>query len=150
MVGLISTSEADETPSRPAEPKAKSKPKPRLSANHKPVMTPKLPALLTMQSTPTIKSESSSASFTPESAADVNGLPALVARSWTTVFLPALYLVLYASTDPMAIGQVGRDPKQPGKEIVAILQGVLDDKYPDNSYVVEWGDAICTKVCSRG
>ncbi|KAJ7486111.1 hypothetical protein B0H11DRAFT_2231042 [Mycena galericulata] len=150
LVGLVASSDADPTPSKPVDVKAKVK-----LGSRKPSRTSgnpeRMPALkLTADSsTPQIKSESSSGSFTPDSAVDVNGLPALVAKTWTTSLLPALYRVLYLSDDPMAIGSVGKDPMNPGKETVAIIQAVLDAKYPGNTLVVEWGDAVCTKAVSR-
>ncbi|KAJ7802885.1 hypothetical protein B0H14DRAFT_3488017 [Mycena olivaceomarginata] len=110
---------------------------------HKPRNTQpasKIPALVIDGcKTPKIKSESSSSSFTPESAADVRGLPAFIAPTWIGVFLPALYHFLTVSDDPMVLGSIGVDPKQPGKEIVAILQTLLAETYPGNGWTVTWG-----------
>jgi hypothetical protein len=117
---------------------------------HKPHNTQrasKIPALvIDARKTPKIKSESSSSSFTPESAADVRGLPAFIAPTWIGVFLPALYHLLTVSDDPMPIGSIGVDPKQPGKEVVAILQTLLAEIYPGNGWTITWGDVICARV----
>ncbi|KAJ6628597.1 hypothetical protein B0H10DRAFT_1940426 [Mycena sp. CBHHK59/15] len=51
-----------------------------------------------------IKSESLDSSvFTPDSAADVNGLPAFIAPTWSSIFLAARYRELDHSEDPMAL-----------------------------------------------
>ncbi|KAJ7845014.1 hypothetical protein B0H14DRAFT_3139185 [Mycena olivaceomarginata] len=120
---------------------------------HKPRNTQpasKIPALVIDGcKTPKIKSESSSSSFTPESAADVRGLPAFIAPTWIGVFLPALYHLLTVSDDPMVIGSIGVDPKQSGKETVAILQTLLAETYPGNGWTMTWGDVICARAISR-
>ncbi|KAJ6478432.1 hypothetical protein DFH09DRAFT_1341941 [Mycena vulgaris] len=150
MVTVVS-SDTEETPSKPVEVKtalAKTVRKARPSV--KPEPSSKMPALVVDdRQTPKIKRESSSSSYTPESSADVKGLPAFVAATWTRVFLPAAYHILYISDDPMAIGAIGGDMKYPGKATVAILQGVLNDKYPGNTWKMKWGDAICAKAVSR-
>ncbi|KAJ7091824.1 hypothetical protein C8R44DRAFT_750458 [Mycena epipterygia] len=116
------------------KPKIKIQPKPRL-------YKPKIPALI-------IKSESSSGSFTPDSA-DIKGLPGFIGGTWSTLFLPACYQALYLSDDPMAIGAVGDDLLNPGKETVAILAGILKAVYSGNTWALAWGDPICTKAVSR-
>ncbi|KAJ7457136.1 hypothetical protein B0H11DRAFT_2243670 [Mycena galericulata] len=144
MVGLIASSEPDDTPSRVAQTQVKP---PTRKARPSVLKHEKMPALtLVTHSTPQIKSESSSSSFTPESA---EGLPGFIAKSWGTVYLPACYRALYLSRDPMSIGAVGKDLMKPGKETVLFFQAILDEKYAGNSWVMEWGDAICTKAVSR-
>ncbi|KAF8179520.1 hypothetical protein K438DRAFT_1842928 [Mycena galopus ATCC 62051] len=110
----------------------------------------KIPALSVNSKTPKVfKTESSSISFTPAAAADVNGLPAFIGRTWTSRFLPAAYRELFESNVPMMLGAVGTDPETAGKETVAILQQVLNAVYPDVEYTMEWGDAICSRAVAR-
>ncbi|KAJ7648518.1 hypothetical protein B0H17DRAFT_1215570 [Mycena rosella] len=113
------------------------------------LLTSKIPALsIGHCTTPMIKTESSS-SFSPVSTINDNGLPTFISRTWTSLFLPATYRALALSKDPMAIEGIGTDPKRPGVHTVSVLQAVLDDVYPGNTWVMEWGDAICAKVISR-
>ncbi|KAJ7241484.1 hypothetical protein B0H12DRAFT_1236971 [Mycena haematopus] len=110
----------------------------------------KIPALGVKSKTPkSLKTESSSSSFTPPAAADVNGLPAFIGRTWVSRFLPAVYRALFNSPDPLVLGVVGTDPEAPGKETVAILQKILNEVYPDTEYVLQWGDAICSRAVAR-
>ncbi|KAJ7850408.1 hypothetical protein B0H14DRAFT_3866600 [Mycena olivaceomarginata] len=149
LVQFVS-SDTEETPSKLAKATRTVVPVVKL---HKPRNTQpasKIPALVIDGcKTPKIKSESSSSSFTPESAADVRGLPAFIAPTWIGVFLPALYHLLTVYDDPMVIGSIGVDPKQPGKEIVAILQTLLAETYPGNGWTVTWGDVICARAISH-
>ncbi|KAJ7098990.1 hypothetical protein C8R44DRAFT_859590 [Mycena epipterygia] len=144
MVTYDISSDTEESPSKIPEvkPKIKIQPKPRLSK-------PKIPALIVAgnRPTPKIKSESSG-SFTPDSA-DIKGLPGFIGGTWSTLFLPACYRAMYLSDDPMAIGAVGDDLLNPGKETVAILDGILKAVYPGNTWALAWGDPICTKAVSR-
>ncbi|KAF7328164.1 hypothetical protein MVEN_02573900 [Mycena venus] len=144
MVTIVVSSD-EETPSRPAEGKRKSIAPHEHPIKNKPAT--RLPALSFVSKTPTIvKSESSSSSsFTPASSADVNGMPAFIAGTWGGIFLPACYRALYRSHEPMGLGVFGKNPK----DTVAILQKVLDETYPGNTWVLQWGDSICSKVVSR-
>ncbi|KAJ7238131.1 hypothetical protein B0H12DRAFT_1075397 [Mycena haematopus] len=151
LVGFIDlSSEADNTPSKVPGRATNINPtrKPRLAVK---VETTKIPALTAVKSkTPKIKAESSSSSsFTPPSAADINGLPAFIGRTWATRFLPAAYRLLLKLDDPMFLGVVGDDPEVPGKESVVILQNLVNELYPDVQYNVEWGDAICARFVAR-
>ncbi|KAJ7737162.1 hypothetical protein DFH07DRAFT_779455 [Mycena maculata] len=146
MVGFLSSSDADETPSKPAEVKVT---KTRKSQIIKSEPTSKLPALVA-RSTPTnVKSEAPSGSSLAASAAKDRELPEFIQASWAGGFLPCIYRAVYLSDDPMAIGAVGRDPQSPGKETVALLQTLLDKQYPGNTFVIKWGDAISKKAVSR-
>ncbi|KAJ7484588.1 hypothetical protein FB451DRAFT_1393124 [Mycena latifolia] len=144
------SSNTDETPSKLLEVQVKAKParKPQLST--RPSAAVKIPALsVTNHPTPSIKSEPSSSSFTPDSVADVKGLPAFTGPSWTTCFLPALYRALYLCHNPMVMGTVGDDLDHPGKDTIKVMQGVLDRVYPGNTWTLKWGDAICAKAVSH-
>ncbi|KAJ6617038.1 hypothetical protein B0H10DRAFT_1948720 [Mycena sp. CBHHK59/15] len=123
MVGLVASSDMDETPSRPSEAKAKLV---RPTANLKTQsiknerQESKIPALSVMSRTPTlVKSESfSSGTFTPAAAVDPNEMPVFVCAKWATVILPACYHAVDISEDPMVFGTMGKDLEEPGKEIV--------------------------------
>ncbi|KAJ7224038.1 hypothetical protein GGX14DRAFT_386841 [Mycena pura] len=145
MVHVIS-SDTEETP---FQPKVQAPRKSRVSVKAEP--TEKMPALFVdNHKTPRIKMESSLTTTytpTPEVTADAKDLPLFLAKTWATSFLPALYRELYRSADPMAFRAVGTDVKHPGKATVAILQAVLDTVYPGNTWKIQWGDAICAKVC---
>ncbi|KAJ6621445.1 hypothetical protein B0H10DRAFT_2215099 [Mycena sp. CBHHK59/15] len=154
MVGLVASSDMDETPSRPSEAKAKlvrptANLKTRSIKNER--QESKIPALSVVSRTPTlVKSESfSSGTFTPAAAVDPNEMPVFVRAKWATVILPACYHAVDISEDPMVFGTMGKDLEEPGKEIVAFLQALLDDLFPGNMWVVQWGDAICSKAVSR-
>ncbi|KAJ7220736.1 hypothetical protein GGX14DRAFT_559527 [Mycena pura] len=56
------------------------------------------------------------------------------------------YRALLSSDDPMRFNAIGNDPESPGKEIVAVLQGLLDELYPNTAFRLTWGDAICSRV----
>jgi hypothetical protein len=145
MVAIIVNSD-DETPTRPAEGNGKAVVRrTRPSIKNEPAA--KIPALSFISKTPTvIKSESSSSSFTPASGADMNGMPRFIATTWSTVFLPACYRALFRSHDPMALGGIGRNLKDPGADTLVILREVLEQTYPGNTWALEWGDVICSKV----
>ncbi|KAJ6533561.1 hypothetical protein B0H19DRAFT_1186282 [Mycena capillaripes] len=150
MVGLVASSGMDETPSRPSEAKAKLvRPTARSIKNER--QESKIPALSFVSRTPTlVKSESSSSgSFAPAAAAEPNEMPAFVRAKWATVILPACYHAVDISEDPMVFGTIGKNLEEPGKEIVAFLRALLDDLFPGNTWVVKWGDAICSKAVSR-
>ncbi|KAJ7224844.1 hypothetical protein B0H12DRAFT_1240797 [Mycena haematopus] len=148
MVAIVVSD--DETPSRPAEKRKGVVPRPRIRPFIKDEPATKIPALSFISKTPTIiKHESSSSSFTPTSTADVNGTPGFISSTWSTAFLPACYRALYLSHDPMALGTIGKNLKEPGKETLEILQEVLDETYPGNTWVLKWADAICSKAVSR-
>ncbi|KAJ7752439.1 hypothetical protein DFH07DRAFT_1031658 [Mycena maculata] len=125
MVGFLSSSDADEIPSKPAEVKVA---KARKSQ---------------------IINEAPSGSSIAASAAKDRELPEFIQASWAGGFLPCIYRAIYLSDDPMAIGAVGRDPQSPGKETVALLQTLLDKKYPRNTFMIKWGDVISKKAVSR-
>ncbi|KAF7359960.1 hypothetical protein MVEN_00722900 [Mycena venus] len=109
----------------------------------------KIPALdLKSRNTPKLKTESSDA-FTPESAADIKGLPAFIHRTWSSHFLPEAYRALFSSEEPMQFSLVGTDPEKPGKETVAVLQEILDRLYPQTTWALTWGDVICSRAVSR-
>ncbi|KAK7043334.1 hypothetical protein R3P38DRAFT_3389337 [Favolaschia claudopus] len=144
----ICISSDDETPRRRPEEQKKTKVVTRPSV--KAERAAKLPALSFVKSSPaTVKHESSDGSFTPSSAVDIKGLPGFIGNSWTPVFLPVLYNAFYLSVDPMTVGFVGNDAKNPGKDAAAFIQSVLDEVYPGNTWVVKWGDAVCSKAVSR-
>ncbi|KAJ7138131.1 hypothetical protein C8R44DRAFT_868462 [Mycena epipterygia] len=147
MVTVVTSSDTKTTPSRLVVSKATvAKPfvcKPRSSVKSEPSKMPVLS--LGGRQTPKLKTESSSISFTPDSVEDVNGLPAFIAPSWSSIFLVACHHTLYLSTNPMAIGAISDDIKKPGKETVAILQEVLNSMYLGNMWTLKWGDAICAK-----
>ncbi|KAJ6546399.1 hypothetical protein DFH09DRAFT_1087722 [Mycena vulgaris] len=141
MVSYVGSSDTDDdTPSKAPEVQAKTTTRRPI----KPDPAARIPALSVIEkSTPKLKSDSSSASlpFTPGCAADVRGLPAFIARTWSTVFLPALYHVLYLSTNPMAIGSVGEDLLKPGKDTLVILRTALATAYPGNTW-----DLACVPI----
>jgi hypothetical protein len=93
-----------------------------------------------------VKTESLSSSFTPKSSRDANGLPAFIAKTWITKFLPELFKLLHCSLDPMALGVVGDDPEDPGRVTIDLLQPLLDRLYPGTKWVLAWGDVICARV----
>ncbi|KAJ6618086.1 hypothetical protein B0H10DRAFT_2031192 [Mycena sp. CBHHK59/15] len=150
MITILGSSDTEDTPSR-ASSKVTARPVRKHRTSIKPEPSSKIPALsLGNAQTPKlkIKNELSSSSFTPDVAADVKGLPAFIAKTWTTRFLPAAYRALHRSDDPMALGTVGRDIKNPGQVTVAVLQLVLDEVYPGNTWEIKWGDPICAKAVS--
>ncbi|KAK7012552.1 hypothetical protein R3P38DRAFT_2790791 [Favolaschia claudopus] len=125
----------DETPRRRPEEQKKTKVVTRPSV--KAERAAKLPALSFVKSSPaTVKHESSDGSAS-----------GFIGDSWTPVFLPVLYNAFYLSVDPMTVGFVGNDA--PGKDAAAFIQSVLDEVYHGNTWVVKWGDAVCSKAVSR-
>ncbi|KAJ7186509.1 hypothetical protein C8R46DRAFT_1024564 [Mycena filopes] len=152
MVGLVGLSDDQDTPS-----KVPGRPAP-IKAVHAPVKveadTSKIPALAVRarKSKTVAKTESLSSSylpFTPPSSADVKGLPAFIVKTWKTKFLPRVYLVLYMSHDPMALGVVGNDPNDPGRATIDIFQHILDELYPEVKWSLKWDDPICSKAVCR-
>ncbi|KAJ7737733.1 hypothetical protein B0H16DRAFT_1695021 [Mycena metata] len=154
MVGLVSVSDEDEIPSQistvsrlPRKPRAPVK----MEADTK------IPALAVRARKPPkaiAKTESSSSSytptpFTPQSSADVNGLPAFITKTWKSKFLVKCYWLLYTSDEPMMLGAVGDDHEDPGRPTVDLLQSALDELYPEVSWKLEWDDVICSRAVSR-
>ncbi|KAJ6626344.1 hypothetical protein B0H10DRAFT_2304026 [Mycena sp. CBHHK59/15] len=151
MITILGSSDTEDTPSR-ASSKVTARPVRKHRTSIKPELSSKIPAFsLGNAQTPKlkIKNELSSSSFTPDVAADIKGVPAFIAKTWTTRFLPAAYRALHRSDDPMALGTVGRDIKNLGQVTVAVLQLVLDEVYPGNTWEIEWGDPICAKAVSH-
>ncbi|KAJ7104765.1 hypothetical protein C8R44DRAFT_987917 [Mycena epipterygia] len=157
MVGLVDLSNDDDTPTKlparlvpakavcaPVKVEARTSRIPVL--NVRPRKSNKTPSKAVVK---TDSLSSSYSPFTPQSSADVNGLPSFITRTWVSKFLPRCYLILYMSQDPMALGAVGDDPKDPGRATVNALQAVLDDLYPEIRYNLEWEDMICSKAVSR-
>ncbi|KAJ7798570.1 hypothetical protein B0H14DRAFT_3886416 [Mycena olivaceomarginata] len=134
IVALVDDSDSDNTPSKVQGP-VKAAPKARARAAVKvEAGASKIPALAVRgrKVKPSIvKTESLSSSFTPESSRDANGLPAFIAKTWITKFLPELFKLLHCSLDPMALGAVGDDPEDPGR------------------WVLAWGDVICARAVKR-
>ncbi|KAF7347976.1 hypothetical protein MSAN_01749700 [Mycena sanguinolenta] len=139
----------DETPSKVLGQTTTIKParKSRVAVKGEPSRIPARD--LTVKTPRAVKTESSSSSFTPLAAADINGLPAFIGRTWGPRFLPAVYRLLYESEDPMMLGVVGTDAEVPGKETVAMVQKLINKLYPNTEYTVEWGDVICSRAVSR-
>ncbi|KAJ7101000.1 hypothetical protein C8R43DRAFT_1141268 [Mycena crocata] len=148
MISFVSTSDIEETPSKPGELATVATTKPTQKRHVRVPTKPetsKIPALSVSRG---IKSELSSSSFTPDSSHDVNGLPAFIAPTWP-FFLSMCYRAIFLSADPMVIGAIGTDPRNPGKETVAFLQAILDHEYRGNGWKIVWRDAICTKAVKR-
>ncbi|KAJ7616141.1 hypothetical protein DFH06DRAFT_1343387 [Mycena polygramma] len=125
---------------------------PRVNQLEVKLEVPKIAALSvpgTLAKKKKVKTEASSGPFTPASSADANGLPAFIHRTWSTLFLPKLYLSLYLSHIPMVFGSIGTDPANPGRQTVAMLQELVKELYPHISYVVEWTGPVCEKAISR-
>ncbi|KAF8140678.1 hypothetical protein K438DRAFT_1995788 [Mycena galopus ATCC 62051] len=155
VVALVDDSDSDNTPSKVPGP-IKAVPKARARAAVKvEASASKIPALAvrSRKAKPSIvKTESLSSSFTPftpESSRDVKGLPAFIAKTWITRFLPELFKLLYCSLDPMALGAVGNDLEDPGRAMIDVLQPLLDQLYPGTMWVLEWGDVICARAVKR-
>ncbi|KAF8147556.1 hypothetical protein K438DRAFT_2090171 [Mycena galopus ATCC 62051] len=155
VVALVSDSDSDNTPSKvPAPIKAALKARAHAAVKVE-AGAPKIPALAVRSrkvKASIVKTESLSSSFTPftpESSRDVNGLPAFIAKTWITRFLPELFKLLYCSLDPMALGAVGDDLEDPGRATINILQPLLDRLYPGTKWVLEWGDVICARAVKR-
>ncbi|KAJ7084137.1 hypothetical protein C8R44DRAFT_894287 [Mycena epipterygia] len=97
-----------------------------------------------------IKSESSGTfNFMPPSHNDIKGLPAFIAKTWASKYLPTVYRASNRVQDPMAFATIGSDVDRLGGETVPVLQQVLSDVYPQSKWTIEWGDAICAKAISR-
>ncbi|KAJ7027596.1 hypothetical protein C8F04DRAFT_1189400 [Mycena alexandri] len=154
MVGLINLDDDDDdTPSKvPAVARVAHTPRAPIKSE---AGTSKISALAVRpRKAPkaVVKSESLSSSytpFTPQSSADIKGLPAFIGPTWKSVFLPKCYFLLYTSPDPMTFGAVGDDPRDPGRETVDILQGALDELYPGVQWKLKWNDVICSRAVSR-
>ncbi|KAJ7880805.1 hypothetical protein B0H14DRAFT_3858021 [Mycena olivaceomarginata] len=152
IVALVDDSDSDNTPSKVQGP-VKAAPKARARAAMKvEAGTSKIPALAVRDrkvKPSIVKTESLSSSFTPESSHDANGLPAFIAKTWITKFLPELFKLLHCSLDPMALGAVGDDPEDPGRVTIDLLQPLLERLYPGTKWVLEWGDVICARAVKR-
>ncbi|KAJ6611644.1 hypothetical protein B0H10DRAFT_2223807 [Mycena sp. CBHHK59/15] len=115
---------------------------------------PKIPALavgLTNKKKKRVKleAESSVSGFTPASAGDVNGLPALVGPTWETLALPALYSALYRSSDPMIFATKGETAVSEGVALKAI-RDKIDKIYPGNTLpTFLWNDVLLSWAVSR-
>ncbi|KAJ7024439.1 hypothetical protein C8F04DRAFT_1239654 [Mycena alexandri] len=108
---------------------------------------PKLPALRVKATPkPGIKTESSGTfNFTPPSHADVKNLPAFIAPTWSSKFLPAAYRALSKVAKPMSFATAAD-----AEVTVNVLQEVLDEEYSSGyGWKIVWGDAICTKAVAR-
>ncbi|KAJ7219450.1 hypothetical protein GGX14DRAFT_541299 [Mycena pura] len=119
----------------------------------------KIPALPISSETPMpkkskkkvkLEAESSQVGFfTPESAGDVNGLPALVSSTWDSHVLPVVYRALACSTDPMGFVAAG-DTAAERVAAVRMMRKIIDEVYPGNTLPqFVWGDKICSRMTSR-
>ncbi|KAJ7812124.1 hypothetical protein B0H14DRAFT_3753624 [Mycena olivaceomarginata] len=117
MVGLVNaSSDMEETPTNragrgnvPIKAAARARTSVKLEAGG-----PKIPALTVQART----------SKTPK----IKSLPAFIARTWSTRFLPEVHKML---------------------ELVTMLKELLDRLYPGIDWPLEWGDAICSRAVSR-
>jgi hypothetical protein len=147
LISLASSSDFDETPSKvsqipPALQKLGFKVTPKLHVKKE----LKMPSLSLEMSTPVaVKREDSSGTFTPESHADVKRLPAFIAHMWESHFLPALYATLDHSANPMLLGAKGGSSDS-AIAAVADIQAIVDAVAPGNTFIVKWGDQICSRV----
>ncbi|KAJ7206427.1 hypothetical protein C8J57DRAFT_1541346 [Mycena rebaudengoi] len=82
---------------------------------------------------------SSASNFTPPSSDNVKGMPAFLAHKWQQQIILALYQALNTSLTPLDMGF-------PGPVMVKLLQSIIDDVCPGNTYKVQWNDPVCTKV----
>ncbi|KAJ7483081.1 hypothetical protein B0H11DRAFT_2279883 [Mycena galericulata] len=150
VVTIEDSSDLEETPTQLVPPPARAVQKSRKEPKVK--TEGKLPAL-SFGKTPRAKSgvkveTTSSDVFTPGTAADVKGLPALVGPSWDSEYLPAAYRALYCSPQVMTFATMGESASSK-EEAVKAVQNILDSVHPGNTLVIEWGDKICARTVSR-
>lgn len=84
----------------------------------------------------------------PKPAKRLNGnnvrmsdLPEFAEAKWRDTFLPTLYDSFFASDKPFDTFAIGSD------QLVALLQTIVDDVYPDIEYKVTASDSIHFLVC---
>ncbi|KAJ7448740.1 hypothetical protein FB451DRAFT_1567161 [Mycena latifolia] len=156
VITIDPSSDAEETPSRVLVP-TRLTPKAKVAVKVK--VETRIPALEFVPKTKTKPKpkpkkvaqmpDPSSGSFTPESSADVRGLPALVGPTWESKFLPRLYRALHCSTpDPMMFASQG-ETTESQEAAVKQIKAVLDAAHPGNTLAVTWGDKICSRANSR-
>ncbi|KAF8140744.1 hypothetical protein K438DRAFT_2030436 [Mycena galopus ATCC 62051] len=149
--------DSEDTPIRVAAAMLRPVPKRRDTVKVKP--EPKIPALAVGSfdtKTPTAKkkrvkleADSSSLGFTPVSAGNVRGLPALVGPMWETLALPALYRALYRSSEPMIFAAKGDTAVSEAVALKAIRE-VIDQVYPGNTLpTFMWNDELCDRGVRR-
>ncbi|KAJ7021281.1 hypothetical protein C8F04DRAFT_1241431 [Mycena alexandri] len=148
----------DDTPIRAPAPVSRPVPRPRFAAP-KVKFEPRIPALPIASETPMpkkskkkvkLEAESSQAGFfTPDTAADVKGLPALVAPTWDSHMLPAMYHDLACSLDPISFTACG-DSAASRDAAVQAVRKVVNEVHPGNTLPkLVWGDRICSRIVSR-
>ncbi|KAJ6506529.1 hypothetical protein C8R45DRAFT_1069621 [Mycena sanguinolenta] len=153
-IDLAVSSDAEDTPTRVPgrQKKVVPVPKQRKPATAK-TDTPssskpssKLPALrVNPGPTPKVKPESSGTfDFTPPSHADVNGMPAFIATTWTSKYLPEVQDSLHRARRPMHLGTASAEA-----ETIAVLQEVLDRNYPGSGYCIKAKSPIYLKAIAR-
>ncbi|KAJ7016289.1 hypothetical protein C8F04DRAFT_1281955 [Mycena alexandri] len=154
------SSSDDETPLRVPAPVPRPVAKPRAVQVK---FEPKIPALVlasddaktpklakTKKKGVKLEAESSAAGFfTPDTAGDVKGLPALVGPTWDSHLLPAMYRALAVSTEPMTFTAHGESAAACNAAVKA-MRTVVDQVHPGNTLPeFVWGDKICSRVVSR-
>ncbi|KAJ7020114.1 hypothetical protein C8F04DRAFT_1197008 [Mycena alexandri] len=154
------SSSDDETPLRVPAPVPRPVAKPRAVQVK---FEPKIPALVlasddaktpklakTKKKGVKLEAESSVAGFfTPDTAGDVKGLPALVGPTWDSHLLPAMYRALAVSTEPMTFTAHGESAAACNAAVKA-MRTVVDQVHPGNTLPeFVWGDKICSRVVSR-
>jgi hypothetical protein len=119
--------EYESSPAKPERPKSKKPSKPSTVSQSRVVKLE--PAT----------SGSLVASASTTDAGSVSGLPEFVRANWVGRFLPTLYHCFGSSKEPWNMFTKGR-------EMLLIIQKVINEVYPDTNYRVKWGDKICTAV----
>ncbi|KAJ6492326.1 hypothetical protein C8R45DRAFT_990933 [Mycena sanguinolenta] len=143
-IDLAASSDAEDTPTRVPVHQKKVVPVPK---QRKPVTvkmdtlssskpSSKLPALRVNPGlTPKVK---------PESHADVNGVPAFIATTWTSKYLPEVQDSLNRARRPMHLGTASAEA-----ETIAVLQEVLDRNYAGSGYCIKAKSPIYLKAIAR-
>ncbi|KAJ7041314.1 hypothetical protein C8F04DRAFT_1230402 [Mycena alexandri] len=155
----INEANDDDTPIRALAPVSRPVPKPRAAAPVKVKFEPKIPALPIASETPMpkkskkkvkVEAESSQVGFfTPDTAGDVKGLPALVGPTWDSHILPAIYRDLACSLDPLGFTACG-ETSASREAAVEAMRKVIDQIHPGNKLPKSvWGDKICSRLVAR-
>lgn len=153
-IQIDSDSDGEDTPIRIRAAVPRKVPQARATSKVK--AEPKIPALAVALDTKTptnnkkkrvkLEAESSASGFTPTSAGDVNGLPALVGPTWETVALPALYSALYRSSDPLIFATKGDTAASEAVALKAI-RDIIDKNYPGNTLpTFLWNNVLVSRV----
>lgn len=92
----------------------------------------------------TVKSEPSSSgslvsTVSTVDAGSLSSLPQFVRMNWISRFLPTLYHRFGSSEEPWK-------EFSKGEGMLLIIQEVVNEVYPGNTYQARWGDKICTAV----